>query len=335
MKASPSNPIYSVYVTSGGAKYNLTSVLISLDIAESKKQIAKSATISVTNIMVGNKWLTGILRVRDRVQIYANDGSGNKEVFRGIIWRRDYKSSLMDRELTFKCYDHLIYLQESEISEYFAEGQSTKDIISSIASKWGVKVVYEYESITHSKLVLRGTLSDVLTSDILDLVKDRTGKDYVILSDQDTMYIREVGKNDTVYRFLRGSNAISTTSKITMEGMITQVVIMGTADKDDRKPVQSTIVDNTDTYGTLQKIIDRNKETTLEEAEQEALNILKENSEPFKEYELTATDIPSLRKGDKVYCNAGDIANMYLIVTDVDRTISSRGKKMILTMREA
>lgn len=334
MKASPSNPIYSVYVDSKGTKYNLTPALLSLDISETNKQIAKSATVSVTNVMVGGKWLTGIIGVRDRVFIYANDGSGNKEVFRGIIWRRDYKSSLMDRELTFKCYDDLIFLQESEVSEYFESGKGTKDIISTIASQWGLKLSYEYESITHAKLVLRGTLSDVLTSDILDLVKKQKGKDYVILSEQDTMYIRGVGQNSTVYRFVRGSNTISTTSKITMEGMITQVVILGKADKEDRKPVQATIADNTDVYGTLQKIIDRG-ETTLEEAEAEARNILKERSIPSKEYEIVAPDVPWIRKGDKVYINAGDLANLYMIVTEVDRSISSRGKKMTLTLKDA
>ena len=335
MKASASNPIYSVYVVSDGTKYNLTPALISLDISETTQQIARCATVSITNVMVGGKWLTGIIGVRDRIFIYANDGSGNKEVFRGIIWRRDYKSSLMDRELTFKCYDNLIFLQESEVSEFFESGQGTKAVVSSIASKWGLKLSYEYESITHAKLVLRGSLSDVLTSDILDQVKDRSGKDYVILSDQDTMCIRGVGQNKTVYRFTRGNNAISTTSKITMEGMITQVVILGKADKEDRKPVQATIVDNNDVYGTLQKIIDRGSETTLEEAEAEARNILKERSVPTKEYEIVAPDVPWIRKGDKVYTNAGDLANLYMIVTEVNRSISSRGKKMTLTLKDA
>lgn len=334
MKASPSNPIYSVYVDSKGTKYNLTPALLSLDISETNKQIAKSATVSVTNVMVGGKWLTGIIGVRDRVFIYANDGSGNKEVFRGIIWRRDYKSSLMDRELTFKCYDDLIFLQESEVSEFFESGKGTKDIISTIASQWGLKLSYEYESITHAKMVIRGTLSDVLISDILDPVKKQKGKDYVILSDQGTLYIRGVGQNSTVYRFVRGSNTISTTSKITMEGMITQVVILGKADKEDRRPVQATINENTGDYGTLQKIIDRG-ETTLEEAEAEARNILKEHSTPSKEYEIVAPDVPWIRKGDKVYINAGDLADSYMIVTEVDRSISSRGKKMTLTLKDA
>lgn len=335
MTASEVNPIYTVWLVSSAGKYDVSSVLNSVDMTESKKQIARSATVSIMNVMVDGTWLSDRIKVRDRIFIYANDGNGRKEVFRGFVWNRNYNSSLLDREITLKCYDNLIYLQESEASEFFASGKSTQDIMSSICSEWGLEMEYNYESITHSKLALRGTLSDIMTSDILDLVKDRTGKQYVILSEKDTLTVKGVGKNSTVYKIESGRNAISVVSKCTMDGVVTKVVILGRADREDRHPVEASLSQNTAEYGTLQKIITRDKDTTIEAAKDEGNNILKEKSMPKWEYEVTAIDIPWLRKGDKIYVNAGDLKARHLIVTDLSRSIDNKGKKIILDCIDA
>lgn len=330
MIASAYNPIYTVYIVSGGNKYNVSSVLVSIDMLESKRQIARSATVCLMNVKLDREWLSTRIKVRDRIFIYANDGTRSEEVFRGFVWDRNYQSTLIDREITLKCYDNLIYLQESEASEFFATGKSTQDIMSTITSEWGVQMEYSYESITHSKLALRGTLSDIITSDILDLVKDRSGKDYVILSEQDVMKVKAVGQNPTVYKITAGVNAISVVSKCTMDGVVTKVVILGIADKEDRRNVEATLDQNTAEYGTLQKIIARDKNTTIEAAKEEGSNILKENAEPKWEYEVTAVDIPWARKGDKIYVDSGDVDKKYLIVTDLNRVIDSKSKKIIL-----
>lgn len=333
--ASTANPAYSVYIVSDGKKYNVTPILINLDMAESRNRISQSVTVQIMNVMVDGAWLSSVFDVRDRIYVYANTGAGSKEIFRGFIWDRDYRSSLTEREITLKCYDHLIYLQESESSEFFASGKSTKDIIGAICNEWGIKYEYDYESITHSKLVLRGSLSDIITSDVLDLVKDRTGKKYAITSAEDTMRIKTVGQNETVYKIVAGANAVSTKRNRTLDGCITKVVIYGKADKEDRLPVEASIVDGADKYGTLQKIITRSENETLEAAKEEATSILKENATPKWTYEVEAPDIPWIRKGDKVYVNAGDIQNKYLIVTELDRSIGSTSKKIILGLEDA
>lgn len=334
MKATRENPIYSAYIVSGTKKYNITPALIALDFSDQKKQMAQSVSIGVMNVKIGGTLLSSLLKVRDRVYIYADDGSRSDEVFRGYIWTRSYRSSLNERDLTLKCYDHLIYFQESEEAEYFSSGKSSKDVVSSLCSKWGVNLEYSYESITHTKLALRGNLADIFTSDILDLVKDRTGKKYVILSVKDTMQVKTVGSNATVYSFKAGENAVKTNSSCTMDGMITKVVILGKADKDDREPVEATISGKTSDYGTLQKVISRDENTSLADAKKEAQSIIDEDGTPKWEYELTAPDIPWIRKGDKVYVNAGDIYNSYLIVTGVERTIENSRKEMTLTMEK-
>ena len=334
MAASTQNPIYTVYAVSGGTKYNLTDVTIDIGFSEQQRQIAKSATISLVNAKVNGQWLSSLLKVRDRIFVYANDGERSGEVWRGYVWTRTYKSSLDGWDLRLKCYDNLIYFQESEESKFFASGKSTQAILSSICSDWGVSLSYSYSSITHSKLALRGTLSDIITTDILDLVKDRTGKKYVITSEQDTVCIREIGQNSTVYNVNRGQNALQTNSECTMDGMTTRVVILGKADDDDRIPVEGTVTGDTGTYGTLQKLITRDENTSLEDAKKEAQSIIDDEGKPKWEYTVTAVDIPWIRKGDKVKVTAGDMTLTY-IVTGIDRDISINKKEMTLTMEAA
>jgi len=83
MKASVKNPIYTVYIVSGQTKYNLTNAVESIGFSEQKKQIAKSCTIDLVNVKVGGSWLSSLLKVRDRVFIYADDGERSEEVWRG------------------------------------------------------------------------------------------------------------------------------------------------------------------------------------------------------------------------------------------------------------
>lgn len=332
--ASQGNPEYTAYVISGGTRYHLTPILLSMDFSDTKKQIAQRVTVQLTNVLVDGTWLSSIFQPRDRIFIHANDGSKSGEVFRGFLWDRAYKSSNNERTLKFTCYDNLIYMQESEDSLYFSAGKSTKDIVSAICSNWGIKLNYSYSSIHHSKMPLRGKLFDILTADILDLVKKRTGKKYVVISDQDTMYIKHVGQNTTIYKFLAGKNVISTASGWTMEGVITQVVIVGKADDDDREPIEAVVSGNTSELGTLQKIENRDENTSLADAKLEAKNTIDENGAPKWEYEISGPDVPWIRKGDKVFVDAGDIDEKYLIVTEVDRSIEMKAKTMTLTLED-
>ena len=330
--ASVSKPEYTVYVVSGSTKYNITPAVENIDNSDRKKQMAKCVTIQLMNQKVGDTWLSSILDVVDRVFLYADDGEKNGEVFRGYIWDDGYKSSLSDRTLQLKCYDNLIYFQESDHSAYFSSGKSTEAVCKSLCNDWGVKLDYSYESITHSKLPLRGNLSDIFTADVLDLVKERTGKKYVILSEKDVMQIKSVGSNSTIYHFIAGQNAVMTSSVRTMDGVVTKVIILGKADDNDRHPIEATVSGDTAKYGTLQKTINRDENTSLADAKKDAQNIIKDGK-PKREYELTATDIPWIRKGDKVRVDAGDMVGYY-IVTAISRTISLEKREMVLELED-
>lgn len=333
MASSQKNTKYSVYIISGATKYNMTNAVINLDRTEPEGQIAQRVILKLANVKVGGASLASLLKARDRVYVYANDGSKEEEVFRGYLWTRNHNSSINENELQYTCYDNLIYFQESEDSLYFSAGKSTKDVVASICDKWGIKLQYSYDSITHAKLPLRGFLSDIFTEDILDLVKKRTKKKYVILSEKDTMSVKPVGSNSTIYRFIAGQNVTRTTSGWTMDGVITKVVIVGKADDNDREPIEATVSGKTNEYGTLQKIQSRSENTTLADAKIEAQNIIDENGKPKWTYEISAPDIPWIRKGDKIYVSAGEIVG-YRIVTDTDRTSDKQTREMTLTLED-
>ena len=311
------NPKYTVAIIHDSIKYDVTQAITGLDLQDNDGEIAQRATFTLTNTQVNGKNLSGIFTVRDRVFVYADDGEKSEEVFRGFVWERNYKSSAK-KDLTLICYDNLIYFQESEEYQYFSSGYSTKSICSTLCQKWGVTLHYNYLSITHPKLPLRGNLADIFLTDLIEEVKKKTGKKGVMRSKQDAVHIDSVGSNETVYKIYSGpnGNAIDATSNITMQGMITKVVILGKEDDNDRAAVEATVNGKTDVYGTLQKILNTSTGTTLADAKAEAKELLAEKGTPKQTFSITAVNIPWIRKGDKIEVSAGDLTG-YFIVTSI------------------
>lgn len=331
MKASLENPVYTVYVIDGNTKYDITPAVVDISLSNQEKQVAQCATIRIQNVKYKDKWLSSILKVRLRVKIHANDGTTKGEVFRGWIWTKYYQSEIDEKAIQLKCYDNLIYLQESEDSLYFSKGKNTKSVMSTICNKWGIQMNYSYSTITHPKLVLRGPLTDIFMTDILDPVKQRTGTKYVITSQKDVMYVKPVGSNKNIYEIKKQNNAIGTRIEQTMDGMITKVVILGNAEKNsDKLPVVATVKGDTSKYGTLQKLQDKDKDTSLASAKKEAQNTINEHGKPTKIYQIKTTDIPWIQKGDKVHVSAGGI-DADLIAMSIERDISNKAKSMTLT----
>lgn len=336
MEASQNNPIYSVFLIVGTDKYEITPAVISISMSNQDKQVAQSVTLTLANVKAtAEKTLCQLLQVRQRVFIYANDGKRKDEVFRGWTWTKYHDQDNEQNTLQVKCYDNLIYLQESQDSLFFGKGNSTTTIMSKICDNWGIKLNYKYSSITHEKLVLRGTLTDIIKSDILDKVKARTGTKYVVTSQQDVMTVAPEGSNATVYSVTQKNNAVLARYETTMDGMTTQVKILGNAGSGGGQvPVLATVSGDTAQYGTLQKLASKDKEKSLADAKKEAQNTIDEDGSPHKEYVVTAIDIPWIIKGDKVYVEAGHITGQDLIVAGLERDISNKARTMTLTLRE-
>lgn len=331
MKASKGNPIYTVKITTADALYDITPVLTSISFSEQEKQLAVCANIAIVDIDVNGKKLSKIFTPRNRVIINANDGEKNGEVFRGYVWDMVPKDGLTESEMTLKCYDNLIYWQESDDSDFFAAGKYTDDILASVCKNWGVTLDFQYNRIKHEKLVMRGKIADFVAEDVLATVQTRTGRKYVLRSEKDVIRVKYAAANETVYKISKANNAVALRKYITLNGVITQVVILGTASDDEKTPVEATISKNTATYGTLQSIINRSEDTSLEDAKKEANEIIAEKSKPTWEYDVTATDIPWIRKGDRVQISLTNLSGVFL-VKSISRDISNKRKTMALTV---
>lgn len=329
------NPKYTVAIiaTKTSTKYNVTGAVLRLILQEKDGEIAQRVTLSLANVKVDGQYLSDIIDTKDRVFVYANDGERNEEVFRGFIWDLGDRKK-QGKELSYTCYDNLIYFQESEEYQYFSAGYSTKSICSTICSKWGVNLSYTYSSITHPKLPLRGTLSDIFMSDLLDEVKKKTGKKYVMRSIQDDVHIDGVGQNTQIYKLYSGKdgNVTETNREKTMQGMVTKVIILGKEDDDERASIEATVKGDTDTYGTLQKILNSSSGTSLAEAKEEANELIKEKGKPKETFYVEAVDIPWIRKGDKVEIAAGGLSG-YFIVISTEHSVND--KSMSLEVEKA
>lgn len=336
MAASKDNPKYTVYLVDGTKKYNITPAVTNITLSHQDRQLAQSATITAANIKTkSGKTICQIVKVRARIFIHANDGDKSAEVFRGWIWTEYHESDMEASAVKMKCYDNLIYLQESEDSLYFSKGKTTKAVLSEICNKWGIKLDFTYSSITHSKLVLRGTLSNIILSDILEKTMRKKGIRYVVYSAEGVMNVAPVGSNTKIYKIEKKENAVKVRYEKTMDDMVTKVKILGNAKDSGKVPVVATVKGNTAKYGTLQKLETKSNDDSLSTAKKEAKSIIQYNGIPTKEYTVTAPDIPWIKKGDKVYVKAGHITGEYLIVAGIERSISNKAKTMSLTLVEA
>lgn len=279
-------------------------LVTSLSLTESRNQLAQKAVIRLYNRHIDKYgYPSQMFSVRSRVFIYAEGAGKTKktEVFRGYVWDTDYSLG-NGTQLTLTCYDNMIYFMNSQILTYFSKGKRTEDIVKTLMERRGVKLTYRYSSITHPKLPLSGTLADVLTSELLDEVQKKKGTKYNIKSHKGRIYIDKQGANETVYRITRGDEGImsSYSRSVTMDGMVTNVLIAGKSDDNGKRKVEARKERNRKTYGTLTRVIYKDGDTKLSEAKEEAKHILDESALPRKEYDITALDIPWIRKGDRV-----------------------------------
>ena len=332
--ATITHPIYTANILKNdGTTLKLKDVLTDLSINHGENDLAKKVTLSLINITVSNKCLYDMISVKEQLYVYANIGDGAKEVFRGVVWKREERFDTDTNEVPLVCYDRLIYLQESKDNLFVAKGKNTKTIIESIASEWGFSVTYKYKSITHGKIVYRNhSIADMFIS-LLDEVKKQTGVNYIIKMDQNKIIIDSVGTNTTIYKIQAKQNLINSSRSETMDGMVTKIkIVKSKTSSDEEYTTVATVSKNTETYGTLQDVIIKGKDDALSVAKEEANTILKEKSTPKKEGEITAIDNPFVHKGDKVYINTG-IYSGYYIVKSIEHDV--RKNLMYLEVKTA
>ena len=322
MKASITNPIYSArLMKSDGMVYYFKDITTDMNVSQPKNELAKKVSVSIINASVSGAKLHNIISLMDKLFVNADTGSGEKEVFRGIVWERSFNNTLDSDEVKIIAYDRLIYFNRSKDNFFAPAGKSTDVVISSIASKWGFSISYRYLNITHAKLTYHNEdIGDIIT-DILNKVKSQTGVDYVIYMDGDTIIIDRVGNNQTAYKIGASDNAISTNYKQSMEDVVTKVLIVKAettknGDKEEETGNYLTVASvdkNTEKYGTLQDVIVVSKDEKIAEAKDEANTTLKDNADPKETIDVKAIDIPWVQKGHQIYIESESMQGYYIV----------------------
>ena len=321
--ASKTNPVYSVHIkTDEYDSVNVHNVVTGLKLSELKNQIAQKADVTLMNVADENgRYLEDYLSVMNRVYIYANDGETIDEVFQGWVWRKGYTND-KKKYITLVCYDNLIYLMRNEESDYIPAGDKTDNICQKMCDKRGIPLVFDYGTIEHKKLKVSGKLSNFIV-DVLDKAKRKLKRKYVVRSEKGTCYIKYAGSNQKIYEIKRKENAISSSSELSMDNVITQVIIVGKAeDEESAPPIERTLTGDTDKYGVLQKVIRKSSDDEDDTSDEDAEWYLDEYGKPKLEFDTTAIDIPFLHKGDKVRVVAGDIDLFYIVLSVVHNALT-------------
>lgn len=278
---------------SSGEVMDLTGLCTSLTWGDEKNSIAQKAEVTLANIKIDKGYISDLIELCTQIVIFVN----GEEYFRGIVWDWSYTSAL-EKELSFTAYDNMIYLTQSKGNTYYSSGKSTQFLVEDICKEWGIAICYEWESWTHGKTPLKDMeISRQLTT-VLDEAQTKLDSKYVMLFEKDTLFIRKKGSNTDIYYF-HGKNVESTTNRLTLQGLVTKVLVYGKSEEDKRPPLLKTIDGDLD-YGVLQEIVTKDSNKTLEDAEKEAQNILKEKGKPEETITVSTIDVPMMRKGDKI-----------------------------------
>lgn len=104
-----------------------------------------------------------------------------------------------------------------------------------------------------------------------------------------------------------------TKNRLTLDDLITEVWITGKADDEGRLPIEAKEVGDT-TYGTLREMVAKDGDNSLADAQAEARKLLKERGKPKEYSSIQAVDVPSIRRGDKIKVEAGNLIGYFYVL---------------------
>lgn len=295
-----------------GEKLNISAIVTGLVWEEQPEELAMRASFELPNTKYQNEYMSSIIKLLTIITIYANQGEGLIEVFNGIVWDWTYTSN-DQKILSIVAYDRLIYLQNSKDNKYFSAGTSTADVIGAVCNDWGIPYEYEYDSITHAKLLYqRTTVSDMIIKTLKE-AQEKLDIKYVLNFTGGTLNIKKQGQNSEVYLFKSDQNTITTKNRLTLDDLITEVWITGKADDEGRLPIEAKEVGDL-AYGTLREMVTKNGDNSLADAQAAAKKLLKERGKPKEYANIQAVDVPTIRRGDKIKVEAGNLIGSFYVL---------------------
>lgn len=260
--------------------------------------------------------------IRPGEPILLIDRQTKKEAFHGVLWDVD-SSDKGQKYLSVTAYDRMKYLEESEDEYIFPEGQTAAQRIKKYCTDWGIPI----GSIPDTGILLakakyrKRTIREMMQADIVETAL-KGGKMYKLRLGQ-KLELFEIGSNREVYSLVRGEGMVEVAQKRTLTGTVTQVKVLG-AEKENRlSPVITIERKGVDEFGTIQKVVQEEKITTVKDARTAANNLLSGIQEVIG---YKGIDIPAIRAGDKVR-----LQEWTLLVVSVVRQLGNPGT-MSLTL---
>ena len=163
---------------------------------------------------------------------------------------------------------------------------------------------------------------------VLNEAKAVLGEQFVFLNKAGTCYILPWGSNQQVFSLSQQDFVIATQNQISLDQLTTKVIITGKGDNEGRTPVTATLEGETQ-YGVLQEIVPFTRGSSFQELKQKGEAILKEQGKPAEQITMTAPDIPSLRKGDLLHVQAGNLIGDFFVIGVIHQADK---KQMVVTL---
>lgn len=202
-------------------KYKINNLIEGIQLSEAIDGIAYTANINLVETEELKK--LGIAKGHN-VEVYDIDfeTKKNKQIFKGVIW--DIDKSRKSKRITMTCKERTVYLEESEDEYLFGEGTATQRILK-YCRDWGIPAA----SLVNTKIKLAKAVyrSESILGMMLKDLKEtaQKGGSLYKLRMLDKLNIIQLGSNKTVWRLETIAEDIN--EKSSLEGMITQVKILG------------------------------------------------------------------------------------------------------------
>jgi hypothetical protein len=242
----------------------------------------------------------------------------------GVVWSCDSSNNGF-KHINVTVYDRTIYLSKSEDEKLMAAGQTASQRLKQYADDWKIPIANIPDTqIPLGRAMYRPrSIYSMIQADLTETAT-KGGKLYRPRMTPAGLELFEIGSNKTVWVLDIEQNVESISQTRTLKDVVTQVKILGTEqnlsssqDQEVPAPVIAIEPGEVAKYGTLQKILQNDKISTVAEARKAASSMLTGIQETFS---VTAIDINTIRAGDKVI-----LSGMELIVTSVRHDLGHPG----------
>jgi len=296
-----------------GSELHLVPLATKLTSDEQPGELSVRVTAAFQNQQVdGGRWLHEFLPNGARLQLMADEGQGFIEVWRGSEFKwlnRDEGA----RPLTITAYDQLIYLMKSKDDRFYPAGATARTILTDIAQKWGVPLgTVDGPDVALGKNLFRAKSLAEMILDVLKQAKTRGAGKWILRSREGAIDIIQAGQNSPVYWLRADESVENAEEEESIEDLVTRVQIMGNATDDARSPVVATVDGRTE-FGILQELVNQAQNDSPDVAQTAAQDLLDERGQPKRTRRLSAPDVPTMRRGDRLRVTAGTMDGYYLV----------------------